>query len=632
MPELNNLRTINCKTFDMGGGKHRTHVHVGPIHCPDDPAAWKRGDPVTWEEPDRSYESRTNDLKNRKDWHDLRISKNFIGYDYISRMDGSGCRVELIEADGVAPTNRVPEVDAKNNVKWMNVRPDLDILLRVKPGRVDLFKRLKTPTAAKRLLWRVTESVGSTIRVNFETKGIDNYNLSDASREGTGVGNRRRELEMLPPVISPPDTTTRPGWSIRTVLEEWTGNTLEVDRATRIKTISSDVSYPVLIDQDITENIAADSDDGDELTTATDSDWNDEYQTTGNHIIYDRGSIYHSPAWRFTGITINAGVTIDDAHLKFVIASAQGSSDEPDTFVHADDVDSSAPFMKGPPDHSGPATRTSTTANTAFPTWGGGGATGAQDLTVTSIIQEIVDRGAWASGNDMSLWAKYTPIGNNPYSYIEDFSGSGTPASLEIDWTAVPVLTEITLDADGTIDTSDIEHDAGTGSPYFTHCNDANDGVSSDFVQNLPDADGTYVAWFRLADVDSDFSSMATLNLGIDSDANAFSNDLCTLTARIFAADNDTGTPLTDETPLIIDETNTTRTQQLVGFTGLTGTKAQWDGAYIRFSWVYDRVAGGDDGKLRIYGIEINGTYIAVGALIGPPLLHSFAVTRAANY
>ncbi len=168
-------------------------------------------------------------------------------------------------------------------------------------------------------------------------------------------------------------------------------------------------------------------------------------------------------------------------------------------------------------------------------------------------------------------------------------------------------LTQLTLDADGTIDTVNINHDAGTGSPYFSHCNDAPDGLSSDFVQNN-DGETSGTAWFSLSDVDVDFVSMLTLNIDVDVQAIEFVNDTCTLTARI--ADGDaSATFLTDETGNLGTDADGTRVQLNVSFAGLTGSKAQWNTAHIRFTWTYSQVTSPDNANLQIFGCDIDGTY-----------------------
>ena len=138
-------------------------------------------------------------------------------------------------------------------------------------------------------------------------------------------------------------------------------------------------------------------------------------------------------------------------------------------------------------------------------------------------------------------------------------------------------LTQLTLDADGTI-AAEVRHDGGTGAPFNTHCNDAPDGLSSDFVEN-DDSETTTTAWFSLSDVDADFASMDTLNIDVDVQATGFSNDTCTLTARI--ADGDaSATWLTDESGNLATEADSTRTQRNVSFASLAGTEAQGKPAF----------------------------------------------------
>jgi len=169
-------------------------------------------------------------------------------------------------------------------------------------------------------------------------------------------------------------------------------------------------------------------------------------------------------------------------------------------------------------------------------------------------------------------------------------------------------LNQLTLDADGTIDTVNIEHNGGTGSPYFSHCNDAPDGVSSDFVRN--DAgETTGTAWFRLTDVNADFGSMNSLNIDVDVEVtDAFDNDTCLLTAQIFDNNADETNPLTDSQQ-VGSHADSTRVQRQLAFGSLTGSKAQWNAAHILFTWTYTKVTGPDNARLAIYGCDIDGDY-----------------------
>lgn len=182
---------------------------------------------------------------------------------------------------------------------------------------------------------------------------------------------------------------------------------------------------------------------------------------------------------------------------------------------------------------------------------------------------------------------------------------------------AAATLTTLTLNADGTI-SGFAAHDAGTGSPFYTHCNDDPDSSSSDWVGNdLRETSCT--TWFALSNVDADFTSMTTLQVRVDVQADSFGGggggDTCTLTARIYDANNDTTNPLTDETSNLATEADSTRTQRNISFSGLTGTKTQWDAAYIRFTWTYTQNAGPDNASIHLHGCDFDGTYAATPAV-----------------
>ena len=175
-------------------------------------------------------------------------------------------------------------------------------------------------------------------------------------------------------------------------------------------------------------------------------------------------------------------------------------------------------------------------------------------------------------------------------------------------------LTQLLIEADGTLDTTNLSHDAGTGTPWFSHCNDAPDGGSSDYVRcNGSLSNGTYSAWFSLSNVNADFDSMLTLNIDTDVFSSGFVNDTCNLTAQI-ADGNESTTFLTDEINIGL-HTDVPRTQRNSTFGSLTGTKAQWDTAYLRLSWVYIKQTSPDTAaNLRIFGLDIDGTYTPASA------------------
>ena len=175
-------------------------------------------------------------------------------------------------------------------------------------------------------------------------------------------------------------------------------------------------------------------------------------------------------------------------------------------------------------------------------------------------------------------------------------------------WPLTSTLTQLTIDGDSvTTPSAAIQPDGGGGAPYFSHCNDAPDGLSSDYMQNdLTETSGT--AWFTLSSLDTNFYSMVSLNIDVDVQSVGFGNDTCTLTARIFAGPT-SAIALTDETTNLATQADSTRTQRNVSFTGVRGTPTQWSTAEIRFTWTYSKTGGPDNANLRLFGVDIDGVY-----------------------
>ena len=176
-------------------------------------------------------------------------------------------------------------------------------------------------------------------------------------------------------------------------------------------------------------------------------------------------------------------------------------------------------------------------------------------------------------------------------------------------------LTTLTLDANGTIGAN---VDKQSGDPYYQNCNDDPDSASTDYIEN-DGSDTATEAWFSLTDVDADFDSMDTLQIRVHGSI-VNGAGTATLTARIYDADNDTTNPLTSEITLIT--TGDGSVLKNVAFGSLTGTKAQWNSAHIRFSW--SGLFSFE--KARLNGCDFDGTYTAAaggGQKKIPSIIHS---------
>lgn len=129
---------------------------------------------------------------------------------------------------------------------------------------------------------------------------------------------------------------------------------------------------------------------------------------------------------RFTNVTINQGDTINTASITFPVSGT--ANDDPHFDIYAETTDDAGTFTTSANNISG---RSRTTAKT---TWNatavGAGAVASPDIA--AVIQEIVNRGGWTSGNDIAILLDC--LSTNSFRF-DTVDGSGT-ITLNIDYTA----------------------------------------------------------------------------------------------------------------------------------------------------------------------------------------------------
>jgi hypothetical protein len=128
-------------------------------------------------------------------------------------------------------------------------------------------------------------------------------------------------------------------------------------------------------------------------------------------------------ALRFQTIDIPQGATIDSATLTLKRISTSGS---PTINIYGSDVDNAPAWGSGNRVKDITKTAAFTVLDTA-------NATSAND--VTAIIQELVDRPGWASGNDISFGFFQPSTGGNWKGYSFEKGGADIP-TLDITYTA----------------------------------------------------------------------------------------------------------------------------------------------------------------------------------------------------
>ncbi|MDP3998755.1 MAG: prepilin-type N-terminal cleavage/methylation domain-containing protein [bacterium] len=133
------------------------------------------------------------------------------------------------------------------------------------------------------------------------------------------------------------------------------------------------------------------------LNDATDlyglSQRNDDY----NLVTDVNGSGTRSSGLRFVNITIPQGATITAAYIR--IALPNGGSTNIDANIYADDADNSADFANANPYVSARIKTTALVRWTAINAPLGY----QQSPSIISVVQEIIDRSGWLSGNSLSI-------------------------------------------------------------------------------------------------------------------------------------------------------------------------------------------------------------------------------------
>jgi len=410
--ELTQHRGLRSKVFDLGGAKRRLITKLGRVH-------YRRDDNQLDDiETDTEVEAGTGEIVANKLPYRFRLRTTGIGFDYQSREDGLIVRKALtrIGATNIDQDATFTFTRSGNRVRYVNVVSGVDVIFDVTRGGVKTYWVPKNAAAPKSVRWALEYDEAARGKISDEIRGLDN--LLGKSRDG-------RNRWPLNVSLSDGATTLQGNGRYRFIrTEAWTGEAEYMDPTTRIKSWVTTPVYPVAIDPDITEEIGETADDGDErFYTYT---WTTSRANYGGYHMVGGSSNKYRSGWRFQSIALDNAVTIDSAVLKLNVVSTVGPWSA--CTIWGVDTDSSSAWSNS----NRPSQQTKTTASASFTRPTG---TGIKSTTVTSIIQEIVDRAGWASGGNISLFGDAGESGS--YTGFEDYVNSGTnEPTLEIDYTA----------------------------------------------------------------------------------------------------------------------------------------------------------------------------------------------------
>ncbi len=203
----------------------------------------------------------------------------------------------------------------------------------------------------------------------------------------------------------------------------------------------------------ITSRVSQSSDDAEERVAT----WSSIRTTTINSTnlqIINNGSYDQLVGIRFQNINIPQGTTILSASIQFTVAGT--SSGTTSVTIRGQDEDDAPTFTTSNKNISDRTRTTASVAWTSIPAWNTVGQAGANQRTpdFTNIVQEIVDRGGWSSGNSMVF------IINDSGSRIaESYDNAPTKAPLLTITYVTPPSVVIDTDGDGVPDDIDLDDD-----------------------------------------------------------------------------------------------------------------------------------------------------------------------------
>jgi hypothetical protein len=364
MTEVPQLRTANTKTFQLPSGAFRVITKRKIIHY------LKNG----------QWEDINTDIKAGDICDTLPFTFELKPLGFQISANGESTLIKLRSVGGVLaanlPINTQNKTRVRNEIWFNDFLPSIDIGFVVNPQGVRTIKRLKSATAPRVFVWNVTQTGG-------EAKFADAVGRDNENELETADEPKRRLLEIITTRSSP---VTVDNVTTFRVTETWTGKVFLRDPITRVMGYTDNAIYPVTLDPSVSYSSTSIGDSGDEIPGVT---WNDRYYRW----YWGRwsGATPFNGAVRFTGVAVPQGATITSATLTMTEETRYNTGAKSTCRGEAAD---------NPPAWSSsslPSAMTPTTASANAVD--SGGATTV--ITVTTIVQELVNRAGWVSGNAM---------------------------------------------------------------------------------------------------------------------------------------------------------------------------------------------------------------------------------------
>ena len=341
---------------------------------------------------------------------------------YLITYDATACQLEYRSRKGGVARVTLKKVGNVNfqPVPVSNVRvegrriitvvgTDTEIEFRIYPRGVELFKVINSQAGAHKFSWEWIVDKQRSFLLQEETRAWDNADLAVKRRPGLKA-SRFMELNVTRTLINENQDFRR----VR-VDEELTGRNLYVDSVTKARSyVSGEVVFPVLIDDAVSEDIATDDDDG---------YCGETYEYWDNRTCYAAGSSYAPNqttfGHRWDGVAIDQGSDVTLAEVTYNCDFTYGGTGD---LTYKGEASDDAPVWNHA-DAKGIWTMSVTTASALEPR---PASTGTYVVDVTDIVDEIVNRAGWASGNAIRIGLRDPDNLTSGQFQVEDYNDAGT--------------------------------------------------------------------------------------------------------------------------------------------------------------------------------------------------------------
>lgn len=472
--ELVEERTRSFKKFEKetedGKKKYRVAGQIGPIHYRSDPFSkdeqYKEIDLTLLEHAP----TKTEDWDYYLDQNGYQIkiwNKKKIDYDayYVAHFTRAGQSIAMApstlmwensagqtQVTSTIVKDIVPEIDNDNyTITWRNAFGNgIDFRYNISPDKffktviVNDKSNLPAPTIG-------VDGLKLTIVMGFSVSDVDaknNFATVNKGKDLTTIynpANPKNETIADPEAFSYVDSENRDLWWLKKPLawdsaEEqnlfnmgWVLERSEDNNFMKLSTAIKDINdpdtiFPLYMDATIAEEqVGASSDDG----FRSDSVWGVTYASL---YIMGAGHTNVYQPMRFTTVPLPNGCTIDSAAVTYT-ADVNGSGTVP-TFVMQGEAADDATTLSSQVDFDARTWLGTTVAWGITASWTKDAEYSSPDLS--GILQDLVDRGGWASNNALML-SPYIATSSTPQRTIYAYDGSAAKApKLNVSYTEAP--------------------------------------------------------------------------------------------------------------------------------------------------------------------------------------------------